>query len=75
MNYLDSIFCYLMINPAHTYCSHLCYKNSFCLHTWRGQLEVMWEGGFYGDGNEQMRSSARTKGCDAICASLCSENS
>lgn len=33
-----------MINPAHTYCSDLHYKNSFRPHTGRGQLEVMWEG-------------------------------
>lgn len=75
MNYSDSSYSYLVINPAQTYFSHLRYKNSFHPHTGRGQLEVMLEGGFYGDSNEQMRSSARTKGCDAICASLCSDNS
>lgn len=44
MNYSDSSSCYLMNNPAQTYCSHLRYKNSFRSHTGRGQLEVMWEG-------------------------------
>lgn len=29
---------------------------------------------FYGDSNERMRSSARTRGCDALCASLCPHN-
>lgn len=45
------------------------------VHYGRGRLEVMRGMSFYGDSNEQMRSSARTQGCDTLCASLCPRNS